>query len=509
MKNMKKILVLVLVLAMVFSLVACGGKKEDPNANKTYKDHLVVVGKTEPASIDPHNVNMVTAFTIAYQVFDRLFTLDTEGNVHPQLAEKWDWVDETTLRVKIHEGVKFTNGDDLTAEDVLYSLQRGCTSSYSAATLAPFDSANSKVVDKYTIDIKTFNPYPGALNTLTHGRASILSKRAVEELGDNFNRTPVGSGRLKVISWNAGDAIEFERNEDYWNKEEMPTFSKLTMRFISENASRAIEVETGAADLALEVAATDKTRLEDNPNVKVYAVAGATVNQLVLNGVKFDYLSDVRVRKALHLAIDANAIAKTAYVVADVSDSLVPPCSWGYKAIGPEKQNAEEAKKLLAEAGFDMNQELVINVAKGNEVQTAAEMIANMWSAIGLKARVEIIENATLTTNNSKGMTPICITTYTLACGLPESMFLNFEKTTTYAWAAEGEFVDRLKAAKIITDDAARLQAYADLQQEAWDLHTVVPLCVSQKVYATGANVTGLELSPTNQPDFSKLSVLE
>ena len=527
--KLNRAVAMLLAMLLIFSMTACTSSNEpatteptttdEPTTTepattepeKTYvsKDHIVVVGKTEPASIDPHNGNMVTQFTIDFQVFDRLFVMDENSNITPQLAETWEWIDDTTLRVKIHEGVKFSNGDDLTAEDVLYTLQRGCESSYSAATLDPFDAAACKVVDPYTIDIVTKQPYPGAIATLTHGRASIVCKRAIEEMGDEYSRTPVGSGRLIVDKWTAGDSIEFSRNENYWNEEAKPTFSKLTMRFISENASRAIEVETGAADLALEIAATDMTRLDENPAVNITAVPGATLNQLVINSANFPYFTP-EVRRALHMAINTEAITKTAYVTADRADSLLPPSCWGYKAVDESKTayDPDGAKAILEAEGFDMSTPLVINVAKGNEVGTAAEMICNMWNAIGLNASVEILENATLTTNNSKGQTPICITTYTCACGLPESMFLNFEKTTTYAWTDDMEFVDALKAAKTITDDAARQAEYERLQQYAWDLNNVIPICVSQRVYATGANVEGLQPSPTNQPDFSFLNVL-
>lgn len=517
----KRFRILALALSMLLVLSACGtsatptpGNSGEPApgtsapespAPASTKDELVVAAKTEPSSLDPHNVNMVTAFTLDYQIFDRLFTADADNNIIPQLAETWEWVDETTLRVKIHEGVKFTNGDDLTAEDVVYSIQRACESSFSAATMSNFDGPNTVAVDTYTVDIKTKSAYPNALRILTHGRASIVCKRAIEEMGDEYGRTPVGSGRLIVEKWNAGDSIQFSRNDNYWNKDAIPAFKTMTFRFISENASRAIEVETGGADIAMEVAGTDLSRLEANPDVNVLVGPGATVNQIVINSVNYPGLDNVKFREALHTALNMDAITKTAYVTADTAQSLFPPSTEGFKDVsGNTTYDPEKAKTLLAESGYDTSKELVINIAKGTEVQNAAEMVANMWTAIGLNVRVEIIENATLTTNNAKGETPICITTNTTSAGNPENLLLMWEKSAA-GWTSDADLVGRIQAAKAIVDDNERAAAYGELQEELWNLHTVIPICVSQVAYASRSNVQGLECHPSKQPDFSKV----
>ncbi len=517
----KSLRVLALVLSLLLVLSACGNpgastssppeggdtsappasdKPDSPPASA--KENLVVVAKTEPSSLDPHNVNMVTAFLLDYQIFDRLFVTDADNNIIPQLAEEYEWVDATTLRVKIHEGVTFTNGDPLTAEDVVYSIQRACESSFSAATMNNFDGPACTAVDTYTVDLKTKSPYPNALRVLTHGRASIVCKRAIEEMGDEYGRAPVGSGRLVVDAWNSGDSIVFSRNENYWNKDEMPAFKTMNFRFVNENASRAIEVETGGADIALEVAAADLERLDANPDTYTLVGPGTTVNQIVINSVNFPELTNPDLRRALHMALDMEAITKTAYVTADVAESLFPPSTEGFKAVGPTQYDPEGAKSLLAASGFDTNTELSISIAKGTEVQAAAEMVAKMWNDIGIKTKVDIIENATLTTNNAQGLTPICITTNTTSAGNPETLLLNFEKASA-GWTADADLVARIQKAKTIEDDKEREDAYAALQEELWNLDTVIPICVSQVAYACRSNVKGLECNPSKQPDLS------
>ncbi len=510
---MKKTRLLALTMSALMLLSACGGGGKpttDPSAapsnapeqpgEPVERDELVIATKYEPASLDPHNVNSVTAFMLDYQVFDRLFVADAENNIVPQLAETWEWVDENTLRVKIHEGVEFSNGTPLTAEDVVYSMQRACESSYSAATMSNFDGPACAVVDEYTVDIKTKTPYPNALRILTHGRASIVCKEAIEELGDGYGHAPVGSGRLTVEKWNSGDSLIFKRNENYWNPEELPKWERLNCRFISENATRAIEVETGGVDIAMEIAGADLTRLESNPDVKVLVGPGATMNQLVINSVNFPGLDNVKFREALHTALNMEAITKAAYITADVAESIFPPATEGYTDCSARTTyDVEKAKQLLAESGYDVSQPLKIT-----EIQAAAEMIANMWTAIGLKVEIEILDNATLVTNNANGVTPIALTTNTTSAGNPETLLINFEKASA-GWTADADLVARIQEAKTIVDDAERAAAYSALQEEIWDLHTVIPVCVARVAYATGSDVAGLECHPSKQPDLSKV----
>jgi len=529
---MKKIRILALALSALLMLSACGGGaatpapsagtpsaapamtptpvNSAPPAAKPVKDVLTIANKYEPANLDPHNVNSVSAFTLCYQVYDRLFMADENNNIIPQLAETWEWIDDTTLRVKLVEGVEFTNGTPLTAEDVVYSMRRACENSYSAATMSNFDGPACAVVDEYTVDLKTKSAYPNALRILTHGRASIVCQEAIEEMGDEaYGRTPVGSGRLIVEKWNSGDMLVFKRNDNYWDKEALPQWSTMNFRFISENATRAIEVETGGADVGMEIAGADLSRLQSNPDVNVLVGPGATMNQIVINSVNFPGLDNVKFREALHTALNMEAITKAAYITADVAASIFPPSTEGYVDCSARTTyDVEKAKQLLAESGYDVSKPVKINLSKGTEIQAAAEMIGNMWTAIGLKVEIEILDNATLVTNNAQGKTPIALTTNTTSAGNPETLLINFEKASA-GWTADADLVARIQEAKTIINDADRAAAYTALQEEIWDLHTVIPICVAQVAYASRTNVGGLECHPSKQPDLSKIYFTE
>lgn len=526
----KKIRILALALSALMMLSACGGggsstpapsapadggvstppPAESNNATVEVKapadkDELVVVVATEPSGLDPHNLNMVTGFMINKHIFDRLFVTDSEYNITPSLAESYEWVDDTTLRVKIREGVKFTDGDPLTAEDVVYTIKRACEKPQSATAFGPFDAENTVAVDEYTVDIKTKYAYPNAVTVLASGRAGIVSQKSIEEMGDDaYGRAPVGSGKFKVVNWAAGDRIELTRNDDYWG--EKPAYKDLTFRIITENASRAIEVETGGADIVFNVSSEDLTRLKENPEINVVQGGSATMNHIVINSVNFDTLKDVRVRKAMHMALDMNAIVQVAYKGnAQVASSLVPAVTTNYAQVGPETYDPEGAKALLAESGFDTSTEIKLNIYKNAQIEAVAEMLCNMWNAIGLNVQIEMMDRATMVTNNGQGKTPFYISSVTASDGNIESVFRMWE-TPSYGFTDDEDLRARITAAKGIMDDAEREKAYAELQQECWDLHTVIPICTADNIFATAGYVQGFEFQPDNSPDLSVIT---
>lgn len=522
----KKTRILALLLSGLMVLSSCSKAPADPGTaskdpggaapatsqpqNKTSsapegKDDLVVAIGTEPSSLDPHNVNMVTAFMIGQHVMDRLFRADENYEITPSLATEHEWVDDTTLRVKIRDDVDFSNGQHMTADDVVYSIQRACTMSQSAATFEYFDGEGTVKVDDYTVDIKLKSPYPNAMKVLAGGRGAIVCKAAIEEMGeDAYGRTPVGSGKFIVTNWSAGDRIELTRNDNYWG--DKPAYKDLTFRIITENASRTIEVETAGADIAFNVTADDVKRLEENPDVNVVLDTSSTMNHIVINTVNFDTLKDPKVRQAMHMALDMDAIVQVAFKgYATVASSLAPDKATDFTAVGPTAYDPEGAKALIADSGFDTSTPIVLQIYKNEQIQAMAEIIANMWTAIGLNVNIEILDRATLVTNNSAGQTPMCITTVTASDGNIESVFRQWEKPGT-GFTEDQDLIDRIKAAKGIMDDAERAAAYAELQKECWDLNIVIPIAVAQNVFATRSYIQNFTFHPDNTPDLSVIT---
>lgn len=179
-------------------------------------------------------------------VYDTLVVQNENGEIVPGLAESWEVIDDLTVRFHLREGVKFSNGQELTSEDVVYSLQRATTEPGSASMFSSFDGENTKAVDPYTVDICVKQPFAAIYNYLASSRGDIICKSAMEEMGgEAYGRQPVGTGPFVLSEWNTGDSLVLTRNENYWG--DAPAYDKLTFRIITEAANRTIELETGRA----------------------------------------------------------------------------------------------------------------------------------------------------------------------------------------------------------------------------------------------------------------------
>lgn len=511
----KKLSVLALLLAMVMMLSSCAPSAPNPSpgsdnnpssepsvSSKANKDVLSVAIGTEPSSLDPHNVNMVTAHMIGAHIYDNLIGMTEDNQFVPDLATEWEWLDDTTLRMKLREDVDFTNGAHFTADDVVYNIQRACEDSGSAATFSSFDGPGTVKVDEYTVDIKLKSAYPNALTVLAGGRASIVCKSAIEEMGDEaYGRAPVGTGKFTVVNWSSGDSIKLTRNDSYWG--DKPAYKDLNFRIITENASRTIELETGEVDISFNLDANDVVRLEENPDVNVLNEPSSTMNHIVINTVNFDTLDNPEVRRAMHMALNMDAIVQTAFKgYATVASSLAPDNCFGFSPVGPTPYDPEGAKALIAASGFDTSTVITMQIYQNQQIQSMAEMIANMWTAVGLNVNVEILDRATLVTNNASGQTPMCITTVTASDGNIESVFLQWEKPSA-AFTTDEDLVARIKAAKGITDENERKAAYAALQKETWDLNIVIPIATTNNIFGVRSYVQNFNFNADNRPDLS------
>ena len=200
---LKKIVAIMLVLAMVFSLAACGktgetqpqsGGAENNAGGEEQKEEvpLTPAGKTdlkfaldqEPASLDPYMHTKQQGFTVGTLIFETLIKKDENGKFIPWLATEWELVDDTTIVFKLRDDVTFHDGSKMTAEDVVYSLALGATSSFSKTVFSSIDPENTKALDEYTVELKLLNPYAPLFEALASFRGAILCKAARESMGE-------------------------------------------------------------------------------------------------------------------------------------------------------------------------------------------------------------------------------------------------------------------------------------------------------------------------------------
>lgn len=266
------------------------------------RDTLIVALPDAPAYMDPQVQASISTYRVTTQIFDRLVSMDTEMNLVPALAESWDVEDDKTTLFHLRKGVKFHNGEEMTAEDVKYSLERCIASDGVNYNYLIIDVI--EIVDDYTVRIVTKEPFNALLYRLTLDAASIICKSA-DTSPEEFNQNPVGAGPYKFVSWELGGDVVLEAFEDYYKG--APDVKNLIFRQIPEAINRSIGLETGEIGLAYDLGITDLDALKGNDKITVLTAPSTTVWYLGCN-VQKPGLDQVKVRQAIAHAINVQDV---------------------------------------------------------------------------------------------------------------------------------------------------------------------------------------------------------
>lgn len=370
------------------------GDTPQDSENKT----LTIAMGTDMVTFDVHNHVNTSTEAIHVNMFNYLFKRNNEtGEIEPDLAESYEKVDDTTWEVKLKEGVTFHNGEALDAEDVKYSLERVALDDTLLDHINYKTIKEVKVIDDLTLQIITHEPDPALLNRVSRIASSILPSEYIEENGfDHFMENPVGTGPFQFEEWKRDDRITLSVYEDYFegaNEE----WDEVVFRVIPENSTRVSELLTGGVDIAVNVPPSEWERVESNDGTHLSQATSNRTMMLFLRSTEGFPTEDVRVRKALDLAIDNKAITDNLLNGAGVPTiTRVAPGNFGFAEdlYDTYNYNLEEAKALLAEAGYPDGFEMTLHSPRGRYLQDAeiAEMVAGMWAQIGVTANVEFME---------------------------------------------------------------------------------------------------------------------
>jgi len=360
-------------------------------------------------SIDPHFYNLFPNNNIAEHIFDKLVQMDPDSKMIPGIATSWKTIDATTWEFKLRKGVKFHDGTELTAEDVVFSIDRVPLVANSPGRFTAYTKAivSKQIVDPYTLRLKYAAPYPLAPNDLS--TIYIVSKKAAANATtDDFNsgKATIGSGRFKFVKYVNGDRVELVRNDNYWG--DKPVWDKVTFRIIKSEPSRVAALLSGDVDAMEGVPTADLTRLKADPKFNVTSKISHRV--IYFN---FDFLDrpspfitakdgkplaknplqDIRVRRAISKAINRPAIAERVMEGQAIpSGQLVSATLFGnVPGLKAEVFDPEGAKKLLAEAGYPEGFNLTIHGPSGRYVndEKVVQAVAQMLARVGIAAKVE------------------------------------------------------------------------------------------------------------------------
>ncbi|EOX8977902.1 ABC transporter substrate-binding protein [Enterobacter hormaechei] len=381
------------------------------------KQELVRNNGTEPASLDPHKVESDVEFNIISDLFDGLVSVSPAGEIQPRLAEKWENKDNTVWTFHLRPGITWSDGTPITAEDIVWSWQRlvdpKTASPYASypgsmrivngtdiaeGKKAP-ESLGVKAINDSTLEVTLTQPNAAFLAMLAHPSLVPIDKVLVGRFGDKWTKPEhfVSSGAYKLSQWVVNERIVAVRNPKYWDNEHT-VINKVTYLPISSEAADVNRYKAGEIDIVYTVPINQFAQLKKTLGSELDVSPQLATYYYQFNTTRPPF-NDARVRKALNLALDKDIIAdkvlgqgqRPAWLISQPDIGGVKLQNPDY-ASWPMDKRIAEAKKLLAEAGFNDNHPLSFNLLYNTSEshQRIAIAASSMWKKnLGVEAKLQ------------------------------------------------------------------------------------------------------------------------
>lgn len=281
---------------------------------------ITVAYDADPVSLDPHEQLSGGTLQLSHMVFDPLVRYTQSFDFEPRLAEKWERIDDKTFRFSLRKGVKFHSGNEMTADDVVWTFNRLKDSPDFKAIFEPYEKLVK--IDDYTVELVSKGAYPLVLQTATYifpmdskfytGKTEDgKDKSEIVKHGNSFASTHIsGTGPFVVKSREQGVKVVFDRFDDYWDKSSPGNVDELTLVPIKENATRVAALLSGDVDIIAPVAPNDHKRVKNTKGIDLVTLPGTRIITFQMNQNSNEALKDVRVRQAIVHAINNEGIVK-------------------------------------------------------------------------------------------------------------------------------------------------------------------------------------------------------
>lgn len=517
----KKLLALLLALAMVFALAACGGNNDAPAApgndaaaaagqaegndaaQAAYKTELNIAINANPPSLDAHAANSNIVGGIGSHIYEPLFAMNADNQPTAVLAESYE-IDETgtVYTIKLRQGVKFHNGQEMTADDVVASMENWLSLSTKATPIAGTTFAKA---DDYTITMTLTEPYAGALDILAGNVqfAAIYPKSSLDNAGESGITDYIGTGPYKLAEWKQDQYIHLTKFDEYqqpagessgFTGEKTAATADIYFRVVTDETTRIAGVQTGEYDISEGISLEQYASLAADPSVTLYTKTGGTLNLFfnTTNGI----MAKEEMRDAIMACLNCDDIMMASYIDANLyslNQGWMNPASatWGSENSEHYNQNdIEKAKELLTEAGYN-NEEIVLVTTPDYPAMYNATLVvhAQLVSA-GINAVVEQYDFATFMehradpnqfdlfiTSNSYNILPVTLSV------------LN----SSWAGLSTQEVTDGLEAIKTAASTEEAAAEWQALEEYLYDYGAASVLGHYSDVAATAVGVEGFD----------------
>ncbi len=485
---------------------ADSGSSNPSTMSDAEKTDITIVQAADIKSLDPVVSNEANTHVILRHMYSRLLYMDPQGNLTPELAESWEQVSPTEYHFKLKQGVKFHNGDELTAEDVKFTIER-CLQSPRIAMKV--EAVSEVIVDNdYEFTLKLSEPFAPLMANLAHPGVSILNKKVVSDPSYDFQE-PVGTGSMKFVEWVPNDHYTLERYDDYFDGP--CKTSRLTCRVIPEGSARTIALEAGELDLVVSVDPIDIQRVSDNPDLQTEIHTGNTLSFLAFN-LKEKPFDDVRVRQAINYAINKQNIVDVVLEGrGEIATSVYSSTVRGFNdELTGYEYNPEKAKELMKEAGYEGGFETQIYLA-GEARNREAQLIQADLAEIGITLDIMQMDSGAFLDAMDRGECSMYL--YGWNCNSMDPDECIYPLFHTECWGPTGnrgfysnpEVDEKIIKARVSSDDAERMTLYKDIQAMVMEDAPWAPLYTKEMCVAMRSGLKGFEVFPSGAYWFNNL----
>ncbi|WP_237216245.1 ABC transporter substrate-binding protein [Falsiroseomonas oryziterrae] len=371
-----------------------------PSGPAEAQQNFRIVLREDPDILDPTLARTFVGRIVFAGLCDKLFDINERLEIVPQLATGYRWESPTSLLITLRQGVRFHDGDPMTAESVVYSLMRHLTmqGSFRRGEIGSMQSA--EVVDPQTVRVTLREPFAPFVAQLTDRAGMIVSPRAAEAAGRNFGNRPVCAGPMRFVERVAQDRIVLERFPEYWDAANIH-LQRVTYLPITDGNVRLANLQSGAVELVESIEANDVNTVRRNNRLRItlndeLGYQGITIN--IGNGPRGQTPmgQNPRVREAFELAIDRAAVNQVVYegLQSPTRQPLPPANPFHVRDFQPEPRNVARARQLLAEAGIRTPVPVEMTVPNNPDLRQVAEVIQAMVREAGFDLRINAMEFA-------------------------------------------------------------------------------------------------------------------
>ncbi len=551
----KKLLAVLLAATMAVGLAACGssgstgsgkaGESTGAAAGSAGEKELKVQVGPNPETVDPALNSAVDGGNMILHAFECLLTVGEDGTLQPGCAETWEESEDgLTWTFHLRDGLKWSDGSDLTAEDFVYSWKRVCdpkvaapyaetvlgmVKGYKKAIEGDLDALAVTAPDAKTLKVEMDSPCTFFGSLAAFATLSPVQKATIEANGDAWAVAPetyVSNGPFYMTEWEQGSHITFSKNPYYWNKDAVK-LDKLTFVLIEDANAAYSAYQTGEISFIKDVPTEEIPSLQGNEEFHVDPIIGTYY--INLNCDK-DIFKDAKVRKALSLAIDRKYVAETimqgTYSPAgsfigpgwlDTDDSEFEAKANGgkpYIDVDNYKANLEEAKKLLADAGYPNGEgfpKISYSTNDSGYHKPVAEYLQQAWAQLGIDMDVNMVEWASFTPMRRNGEYDVArngwVGDYTDPSNMLDLLYsTNGNNDGKYN---NPEYDKAMEESRSTVDPAARSAALHKAEDILMEDAGCIPVAYYNDFYLQSPKITGMWHSTTGYWYFMYADIAE